>query len=316
MRAVGSVSSLPLTGAFESARLTIVGRPAAPGSQGPMAQYAIVSGAYFDAMRVALLAGRVFDRRDRADGAPAIIVSREFARRYFPGEVPVGKLVTSPFDFNRGATPRTIVGVVDDVRQTALDEAPTPQVYVPQAQMPYPGLTIVMRTMGDPRAAAPAIKQALRAIDPTLAAHDVRTLDRVMSESLSRQRFMMTLISIFALTGLALAVVGLYGVIALGVSQRRREIGVRLALGARPSDVVRLVAGDGMRLTLGGIVFGLAGALVLSRVLAALLYGVSATDARVFALAVGVVVLVSLAASYVPARRAEALDPTVTLRAE
>ena len=182
--------------------------------------------------------------------------------------------------------------------------------------MPYPGLTVVMRAAGDPLAAIPVLKAALRAIDPTLAAHDVRTLDAVISESLSRQRFTMTLIVIFAASALTLAVVGLYGVIALGVSQRRREIGVRLALGARPLDVVRLVLTDGMRLTGIGIACGIAGALVLSRLLTALLYGVSATDPGVFALAAGLVGLVSLAASYIPARRAAGLDPTATLRTE
>jgi ABC-type antimicrobial peptide transport system permease subunit len=209
-----------------------------------------------------------------------------------------------------------VVGVVDDVKQTTLEAETTPQVYVPQAQMPYPGLTIVVRTPGEPGQVKDAIDRALHEVDPSLAAHDVRSLADVAGKSLARQRFGMMLVVIFAISSLALAVIGVYGVIALSVSQRRRELGVRLALGAQAADVVRLVVADGMVMTGTGLVVGVVGALLLSRVMASLLYGVSATDPLLFAGAAVTVLAVALVACYLPARRASRVDPTIALRAE
>jgi ABC-type antimicrobial peptide transport system permease subunit len=180
--------------------------------------------------------------------------------------------------------------------------------------MPYPGLSLVVRTQGDPTAVLPTLKREVKALDPRLALANVRTLDAVVAESLARQRFSVTVIACFAASALALAMVGLYGVIALSVGQRRREIGVRMALGARPSDVLRLVVGEGLRITMAGTLLGLIGAFALSRLVSSLLYGISATDGTTYAASAAAVVAVTLLATLVPARRATRVDPTSALK--
>ena len=310
----GAVSSLPLGGAWESGGLRITGRAPEPAGQGPNAQYNVVSGDYFRAIGIAVVQGRAFDSSDDAKGAGSIIVNREFVRRYFPNDSDVlGQTVTPTFTFTPDKL-HTIVGVVEDVKQRSLDDDPAAQVYVPQSQMPYPGLTLVVRAEGNPLGVIPEVKRELRAVDPMLTVSSVRTMQDVLDNSLARQRFNMTLIGIFSGSALILAIVGLYGVIALIVGQRSREIGVRLALGARQADVIRMVIVEGGRLAITGVVLGIVGALALTRVLDTLLYGVSATDALTFAGAATIVMLVALVATLAPARRASRVDPTVTLR--
>ena len=311
----GAVSALPLTGTVEGGAMAIVGEPTPEAGQAPHAQYAVIQGEYFRTLGIKLLAGRAFSSSDIATSLPVVIVNREFARKYFPGRSAVDRQLIPYFDFSHGV-PRTIVGVVDNVQANSLDEAPSPQVYVPEQQMTYPALNLVVRTQGDPMALLPVIKREIKALDPRLAVSGVRTLQDVFDASLARQRFSMTIIGVFAASALLLAVVGLYGVIALSVGQRRREIGVRMALGARSADVLRLVLGEGVLITVAGIALGLAGAVVLSRLMSALLFDVSATNVGVYAGATGVIVLVTLAASYIPARRAARVDPTSALRAE
>jgi ABC-type antimicrobial peptide transport system permease subunit len=210
-----------------------------------------------------------------------------------------------------------IVGVVDDVRQFGLNADAGPQVYVPITQMPYPGMGVVIRaTQGDPRALLPALSRELRALDPNAGVSDVRLLDEVVEQSLARQRFSTTIIAIFAAVSLLLAMVGLYSVIALGVRQRRREFGVRMALGAAGRNVIGLVMGEGAWVTTAGLLLGIVGAVALNEVLASMLFEASALDPRVFAAAVSGVAAVSLAAAYVPARRAIRVHPTEALRSE
>jgi putative ABC transport system permease protein len=314
--AAGAVSSLPLSGGFESGGLRITGRAPDPPGQGPSAQYNVISGNYFKAAGIHVVAGRVFDTSDDAPGAASIIVNREFVRKYYPSESDaLGRTVTPTFTFTSGRQ-HTIVGIIETIKQQSLDEDPVAQVYVPQSQMSYPGLNFVLRVEGDPLAAIPILKRELRAVDPAIRVTDVRTMEDVLDHSLARQRFSMTLIGIFAGCALALAVVGLYGVIALVVGQRTREIGVRLALGARPADVVRMVLADGSRLSIAGVALGVLGALALTRVLGSLLYDVSTTDTITFVGAALIVLVVSLAAGFAPARRASRVDPTLALRAE
>jgi predicted permease len=312
--AVGAVSSLPLTGAFESSGIAIVGRPRPAQSGGLPTEYLVTGGRYFDAMGIRLLEGRVFDSRDGSDGAQVAVVNRELARRYFGGASPLGAQLLGFFEYTAPA-PRTIVGVVDDVLQASLDGRPEPQVYVPEAQMPYPGLTVVARTTGRASLAAAPLRAAVRALDATASVAEVRPLQEVTAASLARQRFTATLVGIFAAAALVLSMVGLYGVLALQVGQRRREIGVRMALGARASDVLRLLLGEGMRLTAAGVALGVLGAIALSRLLRALLYGPAGGPPLYAGAALGVA-LVSLAATWIPARRAARVDPTVSLRAD
>lgn len=315
--AAGAVSSLPLTGAIEAGGVHVVGEPVPEPGRIPPAQYNIVSGRYFDAAGIRVLAGRAFDSRDDGPDMRTIIVNRTFAMRRFGSDVAaIGREARATFEFSSNPRPRVIVGVVADVRQQTLDEDPVPQVYVPESQMAYPGLTLVVRTEGDPLQAVQMVKTVVRAVDPAAMVTDIRSMQDVLSQSLARQRFSMTLIGSFAGLALILAAVGLYAVLALGVAQRQREIGVRLALGARPGDVVRLVVGEGALLTAIGVVAGLAGAFALTRVLASLLYGISATDVLTFIGAAACVAAVALAATFVPARRAARVDPKTALAAE
>jgi putative ABC transport system permease protein len=314
--AAGATSLLPLSGAWESGGFRIPSRPAPPDGQQLSARYSVLSGDYFKTLQIRVLAGRSFDASDDVAGALSIIVNNEFARRYFgsPAEA-IGKIVIPSYTFVRDRQ-HIIVGVVDDVKQGSLDDTPSPQQYVPISQMPYPGLTLTLRTNGDPLVAIPAVRKALREVDPRISVKDIRTMDDVMANSLARQRFSMTLIGVFAGAALLLALVGLYGVIALIAGQRRREMGVRLALGAQPGDVVRLVLSQGVRLAGVGVALGLVGAVGLTRVMQAMLFEVSTTDTATFAGAAIVVLLVSLAATLAPARSASRVDPTLTLRSE
>jgi putative ABC transport system permease protein len=317
----GAVSSLPLSGAVESGGFSVEGRPIPAPKDRPSADYAVVSGDYFAAMRVRLIEGRTFDTRDRSDTPGVVIISRELARRHFPGTSPLGQHLRTGFDFSNGQTSREIIGVVDDVKQTSLEADVTPAAYVPVSQMPYPAMSIVVRaacakgsTECDAMSTLPAVRRELASLDATLALSNVRPVASVFADSIARQRFSMTVLGVFATLALVLALVGLYGVIALSVGQRRREIGVRMALGARPRDVLSLVIGEGMGMTLLGVAIGLAGAFGLTRVLQSLLFDVSATDLRFFTGAGILVALVALVATYVPARRAMAVDATAALR--
>jgi predicted permease len=314
--AAGAVSSMPLSGANESSAVSIVGRPDPATGPGRRVEYLVTEGRYFEAMRIRLLDGRVFDSRDRSDGAPVAVVNREFARRFLGGGSPVGERIVGRFELSPNPPPRTVVGLVDDVRQSSLDAPPEPQVYVPESQMAYPALTVVMRTSGAPSTALAPLRAAVKTLDGTSAVASPRTLEELAASSLARQRFSATILGIFAAAALVLSMVGLYGVIALHVGQRRREIGVRMALGARATDVLRLLLGEGLRITLVGVALGLAGAFATSRALRALVYGTSAADPAVFGAAALGVALVSLLATYLPARRAALVDPTVSLRAD
>ena len=309
----GAVSNLPLSDAAESGGFAIVGQPAPEAGRAPQTEYFVVEGDYFRAMGIKLVTGRLLDNRDVQRSARVAVVNREFVKQYL-GAAALDRQIIPYFDFSPG--PRTIVGVVDDVHYGSLDARPKPQVYVPEQQMAYPGLNIVLRTHGDPMALLPVLKRELRAIDGNVAISRPRPMNDVVAESLARRRFSMTLIGIFAGSALALAIVGLYGVIALSVSQRRRELGVRLALGAQAGDVMRLVLGEGLRITAIGVVVGLGGAFALSRLVTSLLYDISATSASIYAFATAVVVAVTLFATLIPAKRATEVDPNLALRSE
>jgi predicted permease len=315
--AAGGVSSLPLSGAVETASFVVEGRPTPPGAQHPSADYAVATADYFRAIGIPLIAGRTFDARDDPSGVRVIVVSAAFARSTWP-DVPVREVLGRRILLGFAAdAPHAVVGVVGDVRQTGLDAAAAPAMYFPSAQMPYPFLTLVVRTTSaDAAAIAPSMREALRALDAGLALHDVRPLRAVVDASIARQRFAMAVTGAFAVAALLLAAIGLYGVIAYGVAQRTREIGLRVALGAGPRQVLALVVGEGMRVTAVGVALGLAIALAGSRLLQGLLYGVQATDITVHATVVLLTLGVAFVASYLPARRAALIDPAVTLRGE
>jgi putative ABC transport system permease protein len=317
VEAAGMVSALPLSGAFESGGLRLPGVTYQPG-QGPSSQYNVVAGDYFKAAGIRVLAGRTFDASDDDINRATIVINREVARTLFGSETAaIGRELRATFEFLGGRPPRTVIGVVDVVKQVSADEAVRSQVYVPQAQMPYPGLTLVVKASGDaardPRSLLPLVRREARAVDPSVTIRDVQLMSDVVSTSMARQRFNMTLITVFAALALVLAIVGLYGVLALIVGQRRREIGVRLALGAQPWSVVRMILREGAVMALVGVILGVAGALALTRLMESLLYDVSTTDGWTFAGAVVLVTVVAIGATWVPARRAAHVDPKTAL---
>jgi putative ABC transport system permease protein len=314
VRAAGFTSGVPLTRSNESGSYAVIGRPAPVSGQAPSADYSVIAGDYFSAAGITLLSGRLFDGRDQAGSTPVAVVSREFARVTFGDSSALGRQITTYFDWT-GST-RTIIGVVEDTRQAGLDTPVKPLIYTPVSQMPYPGLRLFLRADADPTSLLPAIKRELKAIDPRVVTSEVRTFEEIERTSLARQRFTMTVLSIFAALALVLSAVGLYGVIALSVGQRTREIGVRMALGASSRDVVRQILGEGMRLAAVGAVVGIFGALAASRVIASMLFGVSAVNVWLYAAAIAGVLGVSAIATLLPARRATRVDPLLALRGD
>jgi putative ABC transport system permease protein len=313
--AAGMVSALPLSGAFESGGLRLPGVTYEPG-QASSAQYNVVTGDYFKAAGIRLIAGRTFDATDDPAGRATIVINRVVARELFGSEAAaLGRDLNATFEFTRNRPPRTVVGVVDDVKQISADEASRPQVYVPQSQMSYPGLTLVVRASGDAdlRLLLPLIKREARAVDPAATVDNGRTMDDVVAHSMASQRFNMTLVGVFAALALMLSIVGLYGVVALIVGQRTREIGVRLALGAQPRTVVRMILHEGAIMAMVGVALGVAGALALTRVMKALLFGISTTDPWTVVASAALVIAVALGAAWVPARHAARVDPKTAL---
>lgn len=272
-----------------------------------------VSPDYFRTLQIPLLSGRIYDERDRADAPKVAIVNQAFAQRYFPGGDVLGKRVG--FGCEDGLC-TTIVGVVGNVKQESITADVTPEIYVPFSQMPMNGMTLFVRTTGNPADLARALRSEVFAIDRNQPVFNLKTLDQRVVETIAVSRSLMLLFSGFALLALVLACVGIYGIVSYSVSQRTREIGIRMALGARAVDVLRLVLKNGMTLVLSGIVIGVAGALVLTRFLATLLFGVTPTDTLTFVVVSLVLISVALIACLIPARRATRVNPLEALRYE
>jgi len=308
------VSALPLSGGASVLSFVVEGRPELPPEKVQDAEFFTVTPDFFDVLGIAHVRGERLNERHR-EGVPDVgVINETMARKFWPGEDPVGKRLNMG---NPATSPWiTVVGVVGDTRNSALEKEPYPQVYLPAAQFRQRSMTFVARTSADPLSLVPAVRRELAALDKDLPLYNVRTMEQVLSESVARRRFQMILIAAFAGVGLLLAAVGIYGVISYSVAQRRHEIGVRMALGAGAPDILRLVVGQGLGLTLAGVGLGIAAALLLTRVLASLLYGVSATDPLTFACVSLALVGVALLACLVPARRATRVDPMVALRYE
>jgi len=247
-----------------------------------------------------------------------IIISQEFARQYFPNEDPIGKRIQpgiSTYE-NDESTMREIVGVVGDIRNRTLNTPPKPAYYLPQSQIPFNQMTVVVKTTTEPHSLVSAVTKEVAAVDKDLPLFNVKTMDEYLSASVATPRFNTTLISIFALVALILTIVGLYGVMSYSVAQRTNEIGIRLALGAQTRDVILLIVKQGLRLILVGLAFGLLGAFALTRVIANLLFGVTAKDPVTFVAVAFVLGVVGLVACYIPALRATRVDPMEALRCE
>src|SRR5262249_39595557 len=310
--AAGGVLSLPLTGAEESTNLFIEGRPRPSAKERLEADYNIVTPKYFSALGVPVLKGRLFTESDIKDAPAVIIINDALARRYWPNEEPLGQRVTVGFE----QSPREIVGIVGNIKQTTLSADATPAMYLPQGQFPNPALSIVIRTAGDPSSLAGVARSAVHSVDGSIPVSNIRTMEDVFSASVAQQRFAMLLIGLFGGLALVLAAVGIYGVMGYTVTQRKHEIAVRMALGARTGQVLKLVIRDGLLLTLIGVVIGWAGAFGLTRLMRSLLFEVKPNDVQMFFVVSALLVFVALLACWLPARRATRVDPLVALRYE
>jgi len=293
----------------------IVGSPAASASASRTANYVSVSPEYFRVMGIPLLSGRLFNRRDVMPSQHITVVSKAMARLYFPNQDPLGKQLTVAFPFDNGA-PREIVGIVDDVRDVALGQDPGPMMYVPFAQAPFWGANVIVKSTLSTSSAAATIRQQVRKIDKDLPVTDVAMMPEIIQASVAQPRFRTFLLGLFAAMALVLAATGIFGVISYSVSQRTREIGIRMALGAQSENVLMQVLKEGARLAAIGLALGLAGSLAAMRLIATLLFRVKPADPLTFVVVAVILAGVTLAASYIPARRATRVDPMVALRYE
>jgi putative ABC transport system permease protein len=310
--AAGMVQTLPMRGGYVLS-FAIQGRPAPAPGQEPSAHHRAISPDYFQTLGIPLLRGRTFTSRD-AEKAPMVaVVDEAFVRRHFPTEDPLGR----GLDIGNGTDGfYEIVGVVGNVHHGGLDENPNPTMYVPFKQDVFSSMWIVARTEGDPAARAGAVRKTVRDLDNTLPAYSMSPLATIVNESVAQRRFSMLLLGLFALIALFLAAVGLYGVVSYTVSLRTQEIGVRMAIGAQRGDVLRMIVGGGMKLTLVGVAIGLAGALALAQLVATMLFDVTPFDPASYAATAIVLLAVAALACYIPARRAMRVDPIAALRQE
>jgi putative ABC transport system permease protein len=261
-------------------------------------------------MGIAIVAGRPFTDHDDADAPPVVLVNQNIVRKFWPNQNPLGKRVT----VGNLPKPFEIVGVLGDVKNSGLTVAAEPEVFVPYPQLASPLLFLSVRTSLDPHSLASALRAQVAAADPDQPLTDVQTMEERLELASASPRFTMLLIGIFSATAFILAVIGIYGVIAYAVAQRTQELGIRIALGAEKLDILRLVIGGGLALSLAGIGIGLAGSIALTRLMSAMLYETSVTDPLIFAASAVLFLAVALVASYLPARRATRIDPAEALR--
>jgi putative ABC transport system permease protein len=283
----------------------------------PGEPYRVATPEYFTTVGVKLLRGRTFTADDRLGGAMSVVINDALVRRYYPDRDPIGREIYLGAPDNRLFPQATIVGVVSDTRDGGLDAEPLPTVFIPMAMMPtWPSYSYVIRTSGDPTTVAGMVRSEIRAVDPTLPVENVTTMHAVLRESVAPARWSTTLLGSFAAVALVMAALGVFGVLSYTVTQRTRELGIRIALGAAPGAVRRLVVGQGMTLAVLGVAIGLAGALALTRFLEGMLFGVTRTDPVTYVAVSLLLVGVAAMAAYLPARRATRVDPMVALRAE
>jgi putative ABC transport system permease protein len=291
----------------------VEGRPDPGAGDRPGADYSVACPNYFRAMGVRIIKGREFTDQDTVESPGVIVIDEAMAHKFWPGEDPSGRVI----DLGGPGGPRlTVVGVVADMRHRQLDEEMHPQFFSPYPQVAWPWMNIVLRTNGLPESYTVAIKKALAEVEPDRPVSDVQTMENIVQDSLGPRRFPTILLSAFALLALLLSTVGIIAVVSYSVAQRTQEIGIRMALGARPRDVLRLMLHASMTWVFVGIAIGLAGSLALTRLLGTLLYNVKPTDPEVIGTVALLLTSVAFLACYIPARRAAKVDPMVALRYE
>jgi putative ABC transport system permease protein len=303
---------VPLTGALTPAPIAVMGRTVPPMSERPSANRHLVSPKYFSTLGIPIRAGRDFDERDSARVPHVVIVNETFARQHFPGEDPIGRTLIT----GMGQLPSEVVGVVADVRGANLNTPPQADYFLPALQRPETFTNILVRTPISPAAMAPAVREALRSVDPDLPLLQPQSLTARIAETIAARRLALVLLGSFAALALLLASLGVYSVMAHLVAFRTSEIGIRMALGASPGAVMRMVLGHSRRLTLAGVVLGIAGALAMSRLMQQTLFEVDSADPLIYAAVSATLLLVAECASFFPARRATRIDPVLALRSE
>jgi predicted permease len=314
VQAVGGIHLLPMGGNNWNPDLRVEDHPLPEGADLPSVDWRLITPGYFQAMRIPLIRGRFFREDDHDRAASVAIINETLARRYWPDEDPIGKRIRSGFE---GKEWVPVVGVVGDVKEQRLDAQTHLEMYRPYEQAPFASsMTLMVRTEAKPATLAAAIRNEVWAVDKDVPLANIQPLTQVISESLSRPRSTMLLLTIFAGVALVLGSVGIYGVVAYSVVQRTHEIGIRMALGASSGNILRMVLGQGMSLTLAGVTLGLVGAFVAAHLLESFLFGVATTDAATFVSVALLLGLVALLACWIPARRATRVDPMVALRHE
>jgi putative ABC transport system permease protein len=312
IQSAGATTGLPLTLDIHGSDFRIEGHPEPEAGKEMIINTRSVSPGYFGTLGISLIKGRDFSDRDKSEAPAAAIINDELARIYFSGEDPIGKRIS--FDDRQSWI--SIVGIIGDVKQLGLDSSAKPEVYFPYLQVVAPEMSLVIRTSSNPLSLAATLKSQIQMIDKDLPIDDAKTMQQLLAESSSGRRFNMLLLSVFAAVALVLAIVGIYGVMSYTVARRTHEIGIRVAVGAQPLDVFRMVIGQGMKLAIIGVACGLAGAFGLTRLMTTMLFGVEPTDPATFVSIAVLLTGVTLVACYIPARRATKVDPLVALRYE
>jgi len=311
-----AASALPLLGGWQSS-FSVEGRPEPPPGQRPSADITRISPDYFRVMGMRLLQGRAFTEQDRADGAQVCMIDETFAKKHWPGDNPLGKRVKFGGADDKDNPWMEVVGVVNHVKHYGVDQDSRIEMYLPYTQSPIPSFTLLVRTSGDPAGVTTAVSQAVRSVDADVPLYQVRTLESIVSDRVAERRLAAILISIFGTLALALAAVGIYGVMSYAVTQRSHELGIRMALGAQRHEIFKLVIGSGMLLAGIGLVIGFTAAFFgLAPLVASVLFHVTATDPPTYAISPLVLLAVALLAAWLPARRATRVDPMIALRYE
>lgn len=313
---VGLANFIPLDGSSYGFSFTIRGRPRLRQSEQPSTEVRQVSPGFFTALGIPVLRGRSIAESDQPGTTKVLVINQSLAKKHFPGGDAVGQWLSLGWGQDTSGDSRQIVGVVGDVRGSALADAPEPTVYVPIMQAPYSSLSILVRTNASPATLATPLRSIIRDLDREVPVYSVQTMEERVASSVGRERFYATLIAIFAAVALVLSAVGLYGVIAYAVSQRTHELGVRVALGATGDRITRMVVGEGLKLTATGAVIGIAGSMLAGRVIATLLFGVTTVDPVTLVGVISVLAIVAMLASWLPARRASRIDPLVAIRGD